>query len=101
MSSRHTRSFFGVMLAVVFALSAVIVAPASAKLTKHQKAHIRKQLKRAIHKNLGGLQQNGLGIRKAGSAHLGGTVAVWVSPDPRSPHQSLRASLQGTGRRPV
>jgi hypothetical protein len=39
------------MLAVVFALSAVVVAPASAKLTKHQKAHIRKQLKRAIHKN--------------------------------------------------
>jgi hypothetical protein len=31
------------MLAVVFALSAVVVAPASAKLTKHQKAHIRKQ----------------------------------------------------------
>jgi hypothetical protein len=50
-SSRHTRSFFGVMLAVVFALSAVVVAPASAKLTKHQKAHIRKQLKRAIHKS--------------------------------------------------
>jgi len=50
-SSRHTRSFFGVILAVVFALSAVVVAPASAKLTKHQKAHIRKQLKRAIHKN--------------------------------------------------
>src|SRR3954452_18893392 len=50
-SSRHTRSFFGVMLAVVFALSAVVVAPASAKLTKHQKAHIRKQLKRAIKKN--------------------------------------------------
>jgi hypothetical protein len=50
-SSRHTRSFFGVMLAMVFALSAVVVAPASAKLTKHQKAHIRKQLKRAIHKN--------------------------------------------------
>jgi hypothetical protein len=39
------------MLAVVFAFSAVVVAPASAKLTKHQKAHIRKQLKRAIHKN--------------------------------------------------
>ena len=51
MSSRHTRSFFGVMLAVVFALSAVVVAPASAKLTKHQKAHVRKQLKRAIKKN--------------------------------------------------
>jgi hypothetical protein len=50
-SSRHTRSFFGVMLAVVFALSAVVVAPASAKLTKHQKAHIRKQLKRAIKKH--------------------------------------------------
>jgi hypothetical protein len=50
-SSRHTRSFFGVMLAVVFALSAVVVAPASAKLTKAQKAHVRKQLKRAIHKN--------------------------------------------------
>jgi hypothetical protein len=50
-SSRHTRSFFGVMLAVVFALSAVVVAPASAKLTKHQKTHIRKQLKRAIKKN--------------------------------------------------
>jgi hypothetical protein len=50
-SSRHTRSFFGVMLAVVFALSAVVVAPASAKLTKHQKAHVRKQLKRAIKKN--------------------------------------------------
>jgi hypothetical protein len=39
------------MLAVVFAFSAVIVAPASAKLTKHQKAHVRKQLKRAIKKN--------------------------------------------------
>jgi len=39
------------MLAVVFAFSATIVAPASAKLTKHQKAHIRKQLKRAIKKN--------------------------------------------------
>jgi len=39
------------MLAVVFAFSAVVVAPASAKLTKHQKAHIRKQLKRAIKKN--------------------------------------------------
>jgi hypothetical protein len=39
------------MLAVVFALSAVVVAPASAKLTKAQKVHIRKQLKRAIHKN--------------------------------------------------
>jgi hypothetical protein len=39
------------MLAVVFALSAVVVAPASAKLTKHQKAHVRKQLKRAIKKN--------------------------------------------------
>ena len=51
MSSRHTRSFFGVMLAVVFAFSAVIAVPASAKLTKHQKAHIRKQLKRAIKKN--------------------------------------------------
>jgi hypothetical protein len=50
-SSRHTRSLFGVMLAVVFAFSAVIVAPASAKLTKSQKVHIRKQLKRAIHKN--------------------------------------------------
>jgi hypothetical protein len=50
-SSRHTRSLFGVMLAVVFALSAVVVAPASAKLTKHQKAHVRKQLKRAIKKN--------------------------------------------------
>src|SRR6059058_2681889 len=50
-SSRHTRSFFGVMLAVVFALSAVVVAPASAKLTKAQKAHVRKQLKRAIKKN--------------------------------------------------
>jgi hypothetical protein len=39
------------MLAVVFALSAVVVAPASAKLSKSQKAHIRKQLKRAIKKN--------------------------------------------------
>jgi hypothetical protein len=39
------------MLAVVFALSAIVVAPASAKLTKAQKVHIRKQLKRAIHKN--------------------------------------------------
>ena len=51
MSSRHTRSFFGVLLVMVFALSAVVVAPASAKLSKHQKAHVRKQLKRAIHKN--------------------------------------------------
>jgi hypothetical protein len=50
-SSRHTRSFFGVMLAVVFALSAVIVAPASAKLTKHQKVHIRKQLRKQIKKH--------------------------------------------------
>jgi hypothetical protein len=50
-SSRHTRGFFGVMLAVVFALSAVIVAPASAKLSKHQKAHIRHQLMRSIKKN--------------------------------------------------
>src|SRR5689334_12324960 len=50
-SSRHTRSFFGVMLAVVFAFSAVIVAPASAKLTKHQKVHIRKQLRKQIHKH--------------------------------------------------
>jgi hypothetical protein len=39
------------MLAVVFAFSATIVAPASAKLTKHQKAHIRKQLMRSIKKN--------------------------------------------------
>lgn len=51
MSSRHTRSFFGVMLAVVFALSAVIAVPASAKLTKHQKVHIRKQLRKQIKKN--------------------------------------------------
>src|SRR3954447_5919685 len=50
-SSRHTRSLFGVLLVMVFALSAVVVAPASAKLSKHQKAHIRKQLKRAIKKN--------------------------------------------------
>jgi len=50
-SSRHTRSFFGVMLAVVFALSAVVVAPASAKLTKSQKVHIRHQLRKAIKKN--------------------------------------------------
>jgi hypothetical protein len=35
----------------VFALSAVIVAPASAKLSKHQKAHIRHQLMRSIKKN--------------------------------------------------
>ena len=51
MSSRHTRSLFGVMLAVVFALSAVVVAPASAKLTKSQKVHIRHQLRKAIKKN--------------------------------------------------
>jgi hypothetical protein len=50
-SSRHTRGFFGVMLAVVFALSAVIVAPASAKLSKSQKAHIRHQLRKQIKKN--------------------------------------------------
>jgi hypothetical protein len=50
-SSRHTRGFFGVMLAVVFALSAVIVAPASAKLTKSQKAHMRHQLRKQIKKN--------------------------------------------------
>jgi hypothetical protein len=50
-SSRHTRSFFGVMLAVVFAFSAVIAVPASAKLTKHQKVHIRKQLRKQIKKN--------------------------------------------------
>jgi len=39
------------MLAAVFALSAVIAAPASAKLAKHQKAHIRHQLMRSIKKN--------------------------------------------------
>jgi hypothetical protein len=39
------------MLAVVFALSAVVVAPASAKLTKSQKVHIRHQLRKAIKKN--------------------------------------------------
>jgi hypothetical protein len=39
------------MLAVVFALSAVVVAPASAKLTKHQKSHIRKQLRKQIRKH--------------------------------------------------
>jgi hypothetical protein len=39
------------MLAVVFALSAVVVAPASAKLTKHQKAHIRHKLMRQIKHN--------------------------------------------------
>jgi hypothetical protein len=39
------------MLAVVFALSAVIVAPASAKLTKSQKVHIRHQLRKQIKKN--------------------------------------------------
>jgi hypothetical protein len=50
-SSRHTRSFFGVMLAVVFAFSAVIAVPASAKLTKHQKAHIRAKLRKQIKKN--------------------------------------------------
>jgi hypothetical protein len=50
-SSRHTRSFFGVMLAVVFAFSAVIAVPASAKLTKHQKQHVRKQLRKQIKKH--------------------------------------------------
>jgi hypothetical protein len=39
------------MLVVVFALSAVIVAPASAKLTKSQKVHIRHQLRKAIKKH--------------------------------------------------
>jgi hypothetical protein len=39
------------MLAVVFALSAVIVAPASAKLSKSQKVHIRHQLRKQIKKN--------------------------------------------------
>ena len=29
-----------------------------------------------------------------GRAHLGGTVAVWVSPDPRSPHRSCAPSCQ-------
>ncbi|MDX6655393.1 MAG: hypothetical protein QOH62_186, partial [Solirubrobacteraceae bacterium] len=51
MSSRHTRSLFGVLLVMVFAFSAIIAAPASAKLSKHQKANVRKQLKRAIKKN--------------------------------------------------
>ena len=51
MSARHTRGFFGVLLVVVFALSAVIVAPASAKLTKSQKVHIRHQLRKQIKKN--------------------------------------------------
>src|SRR4051794_34408755 len=50
-SSRHTRGFFGVLLVVVFALSAVIVAPASAKLSKSQKVHIRHQLRKQIKKN--------------------------------------------------
>jgi hypothetical protein len=50
-SSRHTRSFFGVLLVVVFALSAVIVAPASAKLSKSQKVHIRHQLRKQIKKH--------------------------------------------------
>jgi hypothetical protein len=50
-STRHTRSLFGVLLVMVFAFSAIIAAPASAKLTKHQKVQIRKQLKRAIKKN--------------------------------------------------
>jgi len=39
------------MLAVVFAFSAVIAVPASAKLTKHQKQHIRKQLRKQIKKH--------------------------------------------------
>jgi len=39
------------MLAVVFALSAVVVAPASAKLTKHQRAHMRHKLMRQIKHN--------------------------------------------------
>jgi hypothetical protein len=39
------------MLAVVFALSAVVVAPASAKLTKSQKVHIRHKLRKQIKKN--------------------------------------------------
>jgi hypothetical protein len=39
------------MLAVVFALSAIVVAPASAKLTKSQKAHIRHQLRKQIKKH--------------------------------------------------
>src|SRR3954453_447533 len=42
---------FGLLLVAVFALSAVVVAPASAKLTKHQKAHVRKQLMRSIKKH--------------------------------------------------
>jgi hypothetical protein len=50
-SSRHTRSIFGLLLAVVFALSAIIVAPASAKLTKSQKAHMRHQLRKQIKKH--------------------------------------------------
>jgi hypothetical protein len=36
---------------MVFALSAIIVAPASAKLSSHQKAHMRAQLKRQIKHN--------------------------------------------------
>ena len=51
MSSRHTRSLFGVLLVMVFALSAIVVAPASAKLTKSQKVHIRHQLRKQVKKN--------------------------------------------------
>jgi hypothetical protein len=50
-SSRHTRSVFGVMLALVFAFSAIIAGPASAKLSKSQKVHIRHQLRKQIKKN--------------------------------------------------
>jgi hypothetical protein len=36
---------------MVFAFSAIIAAPASAKLSKHQKSHIRKQLRKQIKHN--------------------------------------------------
>jgi hypothetical protein len=50
-STRHTRSVFAVLLAMVFAFSAIIAGPASAKLSKHQKVQIRKQLRKQIKKH--------------------------------------------------
>jgi hypothetical protein len=96
-SSRHTRSFFGVMLAVVFALSAVVVAPASAKLSKHQKAHIRKQLKRAIKKNPKLIRSKSF-IKKASLVNF--TLPVTIKLRSTGTPSTTTALGNGTGSNP-
>src|SRR5213078_2624202 len=93
-SSRHTRSLFGVMLAVVFALSAVVVAPASAKLTKSQKVHIRHQLRKAIKKNPKLIRSKSF-IKKASLVNfkLPVTIRLRNSSSPNNANVELGASL--------